>query len=91
MQASGWPDLYIVHWKFQGFIECKGAKTVLKPLQISVMQNIQRRNGKAFVLRFNQPEFYTLSNYDESAIIKQFRFKTYSEAAAQLLLALEEV
>ena len=91
MQASGWPDLYIVHWKFQGFVECKGANTKLHPLQISVGSQIVSRGGKSFVLRFSNELAYTLSNHDESTVIKKFRFHTYSEAAASLLLALEGV
>jgi len=84
-QVSSWPDLYISHWKFRGFIECKGAKTVLEPAQISVMRDLVKRKDRAYVLRFVQTNFYSLSNYDESEVLQEFRFKTYKDAAGILL------
>jgi hypothetical protein len=84
-QSKGWPDLYIVHWKFVGFIECKGQKTVLEPLQIATMREIIKRGGVAYVLRFTYEKSWRLSNFNEEDILTEFNFNTYQEAVGTLL------
>ena len=90
-QGSSWPDMYIVHWKFIGFIECKGQKTKLEPLQIVTMREIIKRGGVAYVLRFTHERAWRLSTFNEEEVLKEFRFDTYFSAAEQLMDALEEL
>lgn len=50
MQASGWPDLYVAG-TFTGWIEIKGLRTKVQPLQEEVMLRLRNRGVPAFVLR----------------------------------------
>jgi len=84
MQSSGWPDLYISHWKFNGWIECKGAKTPVEPLQRKIMGELKKRNEKVFILRFTLPKVYSLRNHTEEVLIQDI-YGTPKEAAGRLL------
>jgi hypothetical protein len=88
MQGGGWPDLYIVHWRFKGFIECKGPKTKLEPRQRKIMEDLVKRGDSAYVLRFVQSKLYRLSDYNEDNG-QEFRFQTYNGAVDRLFQILQ--
>lgn len=52
MQQPGWPDRYVHHKYWAGWLEIKGEKTRVTDLQAKVMRELNnRRPGSAFVLR----------------------------------------
>ena len=51
-QASGWPDLYIAHSFYNGFVELKGERTELKSLQAAIIRKLKERGTYACVVRY---------------------------------------
>lgn len=52
-QKRGVPDRWITHRLWTGWLEFKGARTKIEPLQLNVMQSIWvRRPGTVFILRY---------------------------------------
>ena len=51
MQAPGWPDLYVAHWKWAGWLELKTEKDEPTTLQAQVIRDLKRRGVPAFVAR----------------------------------------
>lgn len=49
MQQRGWPDIYISHPKFTGWIELKLPSGCLSDAQLSIMRKLEMRT-KAFVV-----------------------------------------
>lgn len=60
MQAAGWPDRYVAHTLWQGYLEFKGEKTELKKHQAIILRELnKRRPGLAYVVRYpNRIEDY---------------------------------
>lgn len=54
MQDSGWPDLYVCHIKWQGWIELKVEDENLRENQKICIKGIRRRGGNALVVRCKQ-------------------------------------
>lgn len=52
MQTSGWPDRYISHIKWSGWLEMKDEKTVLRTNQKIVIRDLRKRHTPVAVLRF---------------------------------------
>ena len=50
-QKSGWPDRYISHWKWDGWLELKTMNYKLDPLQARIMEALNDRGTNAFTLR----------------------------------------
>lgn len=51
-QSPGWPDRYVCHPAFHGWLEFKGENTRLRPLQRAVMERLNlRRPRTALVVR----------------------------------------
>lgn len=55
MQAPGWPDLYVAHRRWSGWLEVKTAKGRLRKVQQLVIDGLRARNVPAFVLRAGDP------------------------------------
>lgn len=91
MQAVGWPDTFICHWRFKIWIEFKGPKTILKPLQSHILEQLEQRKAVALVGRFFDNYTLRLSNYDESKQYHIVKGETYAETAANLMIALEGI
>lgn len=47
----GWPDRYIAHRKWCGFIEFKGERTVVSPVQRRVIADLRARDVNVWVAR----------------------------------------
>lgn len=53
MQTPGWPDTFIDHAVWTGFVEFKGPTTRLTPAQKRVIRQLKKRNRvPAWVVRF---------------------------------------
>jgi hypothetical protein len=50
-QDSGWPDLYVAHLRWQGFIELKVENGQPRTNQIVVIKSLRRRGVPALVVR----------------------------------------
>lgn len=51
-QKSGWPDRYVHHSYWSGWLEFKGETTTITALQIKIIVELNRRQpGCAFILR----------------------------------------
>ena len=90
MQAAGWPDFYISHWECHAWIECKGPKTVVQPLQKKIMTELSNRNEYVFILRFTLPKVYSLRTISEEEIIADM-YGTPKEISAELINALSKI
>jgi hypothetical protein len=90
MQQPGWPDFYLAHPKFIGWIETKGATTILRPLQITTITRLRSVGVFALVLRFNTEREFTLEDEKGVAYVT-FQFKNWRDGAIQLLNLLEEI
>jgi len=56
MQAPGWPDRYVAHPAWQGWLEFKTARGRLAPAQKIVLRALSERGAKAYVMRPSGPE-----------------------------------
>jgi len=79
---SGWPDRWVAHVCWTGWLEFKGLKTKLEPLQAKTIREIEERwPGGAYVCR-QHPDGLTLSGWDERPLL------VTQGTAEHLLLAL---
>ena len=51
--ASDWPDRYVCHPDWRGFLECKSIHGKLKPAQRRIIQGLRDRDESVWVLRFS--------------------------------------
>lgn len=51
-QQSGWPDIYIAHRFFSGWVELKGEHTLLEDHQRLIMKKLNERGVPAYVARY---------------------------------------
>lgn len=51
MQAAGWPDLYVAHWAWEGWLELKSGAEKLTSAQAHKLKVLDQRQVAAFVLR----------------------------------------
>jgi len=56
MQAAGWPDLYVAHENFNGWVELKVGKNWLSKLQEHRCRELDRRGVPALCLRMEEPK-----------------------------------
>lgn len=52
MQSPGWPDRYIAHRRWAGWIEFKGPRTRLAHLQALRIRALRERGVNAVIVRF---------------------------------------
>lgn len=53
-QVSGWPDLFVAHWTWRGWLELKTGKRKLTALQRRVIDELRLRGEQVWVLRYTQ-------------------------------------
>jgi len=87
--ASGWPDRWIGHCLWSGWLEFKGLKTVIEPLQTKRIQEVnERQPGGAYVVRLvDRGAVYGLAVCDAVGE----RLLTADDSGADLLLALDKL
>jgi hypothetical protein len=51
-QSSGWPDLYVAHRKWTGWLELKVGSRALTTLQTIILRKLSDRGVSALELRF---------------------------------------
>lgn len=51
---AGWPDNYVAHARWRGWLEAKGWDTEVRPEQRSVMRQLRLRAVQVWVLRYPQ-------------------------------------
>jgi hypothetical protein len=60
MQQNSWPDIYVAHKYWIGWIEFKGEKTKLRKDQAMLLEELWKRGVEAYVVRCpNLIESYT--------------------------------
>ncbi len=52
MQEPGWPDRYVAHPSYVGWLEFKGATTRVEKLQEIVMRRLKARGANCYVVRW---------------------------------------
>ena len=80
MQASAWPDIYVAHTYWTGWIEFKGEKTLLRNDQKIMIERLIARNVYAFVVRYpnriqNSKEILlsTFTTFDAADLLRKLR------------------
>ena len=53
MQQAAWPDIYVAHRYWQGWIEFKGHRTVLREDQRRMIEELHKRGVNAVVVRYH--------------------------------------
>ena len=66
-QQRGWPDLYIAHTFYIGWIELKGEYTKLEPHQKKMLKELRKKGINAFVARYPN----LIQNY-EGVLLSRF-------------------
>lgn len=56
LQQAGWPDLFISHWDFTGWIELKVDDRPASTLQKICVKDLRLRRTKAFFLRYDNSD-----------------------------------
>ena len=51
MQQNSWPDIYVAHRYWTGWIEFKGLKTMLRKDQAKLLEGLRERYIEAYVVR----------------------------------------
>jgi len=64
MQAAGWPDLYVCHWRWKGWIELKVGTRQATPLQRIKLRELSIRNERCCLLKLitDKVEVYAIMN-----------------------------
>jgi hypothetical protein len=69
MQEPGWPDRYVAHWKWSGWLEFKTPTGRLTPLQKQRLDALRTRGVPAFVVRLpnriEQPDGTLVATFDD--------------------------
>ena len=55
-QAPGWPDVYISHVYWTGWIEFKGKGTLLQGHQRNILMQLRSKGVQAWIVRFLEQE-----------------------------------
>ena len=55
-QTPGWPDIFVSHPYWWGWIEFKGPRTLISPIQKRVIKNLMERSTPVWVVRFLDQE-----------------------------------
>ncbi len=83
-QQPGWPDLYIAHSFYCGWIELKGVKTLLEPHQKKILKGLSARGVPAYIARYPN----LIQNYEGVLL---YKFESTGLALLQTLQRIEEV
>lgn len=69
MQAGGWPDTYVAHPQWRGWIEFKVDKNNLDPRQRSIGASLVKRGDRFVVARFvNENKTMQIEDTDENIL-----------------------
>jgi hypothetical protein len=82
-QAPGWPDMYIVHQRFTGWLETKGKHTELSIKQVKVFKKLYEHGVYVIILRFITDRYWVLEDLD--GVFDEFRFDTWKQGVDYLL------
>ena len=69
MQQPGWPDRYVAHAYWSGWLEMK-EKGRLSQLQRKVLQGLHERGASAYVLRFDGSQVH-IEGWDGSTLLSR--------------------
>jgi len=58
MSRGGWPDRYIAHIKWSGFIEFKAGDNRLSEIQQKILKGLKARGVNVFVVVFRNKDFF---------------------------------
>ncbi len=70
MQGAGWPDLYVLHNLWTGWIELKVGKREVTALQGIKIRDIRKRGENALILRLHDDGVIQLENRYTSITLK---------------------
>lgn len=88
-QGSGWPDRYICHPTWTGWIEFKGPKTRFPPIQRNMIRDLNARSPRvAAVVRFRDDGSMTILSVGEDKAADHV--VAVVEGAVELLHALRD-
>lgn len=91
-QGAGWPDSFIAHEKFIGFVEFKGRETKLQKLQAHTLKLLKKKGVKCYVVRFmeSNPNVWDITDENEilQATVSSLRF---NEGVEKLLNVLADL
>lgn len=62
MQAAGWPDLYVAHHRWTGWIELKVGKREVTASQGIKIRELRKRGVDAVILRLDEEGVITAEN-----------------------------
>jgi len=91
-QATGWPDRYVAHPYWSGWLELKGPRTRVRPAQVAALRALRAAGARAWVLRFTSEDEVVAEDEGGCAAATLARPKTPRDAAQllRLLAALDE-
>ena len=71
MQEPGWPDRYVVHKRWHGWIEFKHGSNRLSEIQRAVCTDLDRCGVNVLIGRIRPNEFFDLCRVDGRTLIQQ--------------------
>lgn len=77
-QMRGVPDSLIIHNGIHIFVEFKGAKTVIEPLQHRIIEQMRSKGANVFIVRFAGPKEWIIND------LYPVEFSTLKEGVANL-------
>lgn len=86
MQMASWPDCYIAHKIFRGWVEWKGAKTLIQKDQEITIRNLAENGDTIFIVRFLSEDHYEYINHELTTIaLGDYTGKTWVEKTRMIL------
>ena len=79
MQAPGWPDSYISHKYWKGWIEFKGSKTRLTDLQKMILSKLGANGDRVYIVRYPN-----LIQHYEGVLLTRFTTGTTNDGISML-------
>jgi len=64
MQSPGWPDRYIAHTAWNGWIEMKRGNIGLNDIQIKICRDLYARGANVYVGIIRRPDWFELRHVD---------------------------
>ena len=92
MQQPGWPDRYLSHVLWHGWVEFKGQRTVIEPLQVKRMKELNmRRPGSAWVVRHGPSPLCALVQTPDGETRATCIANTYRQLLALVIVRIYEL
>ena len=70
MQAAGWPDLYIAHRQWTGWLELKVREGRASVLQMKRVDDLRKRDVDAFYLRYVDGDAFMEVGHSSSVVVR---------------------